>query len=718
MLKEMIQSTTSVKELTFQPGGESVTFTVQVINTSDRFASFRVELLPAGAEASEDHRWYRLSPDISSKTPPGTTTEFQVTIFDSPSPGFVGQMNVAVRVFAMELSDETRQLVRLILLQGSKAVPLKVNLAIPKIQALPREEIVIPVRVINPGQVPADTIVELKGLPSAWFGHEVKQRIVIKPGREMEVKFTCTIPFGIEAPSQVYSLTVEAIATDGATGTGTGSLEVLPMGHGELQCRVKTAKMPNRMRRWFKRESSVRYDVHLNNASNLQQAITLSIPNNSLPAEAMTLDPNPIELSPQGEQTVTVTVSKKRPFLGKIRKFILPIQSEWSDERITIEHQELALNLTIYPIVSIWWIVLVTGIVAPPLLWWNSCLNPYNRSCGHQGSVTTVQLNGTGERAISGAVDQTLRQWDMAGFNTAWINQEIGIFGKTDKAARVMRYKPTQNDQVAVGLENGEVQIWDLLNHKKEPLLRLGQQRDDRVLDVRFTPDARSLLSAHGSGRIFRWDLSAQPAGIQDKPSQTLQLEFAIYSTSLLGDGNTLAIGGKFNRLELWNWQTQKRRSIPYFKSGGQYDYIQTLATSEYQPYLMASGDTQGTIALWDMKACTTDPTQPCRILDQWNEGHSGAPIQSVALSRNGCYLVSGGGDAQVKLWALTAEGRRSVTLRDGLKVDESFSKKEAIQSVDLKVIQDHITIISGSEDTQVRGTTVPKPKQLGCDRE
>jgi WD40 repeat protein len=281
-----------------------------------------------------------------------------------------------------------------------------------------------------------------------------------------------------------------------------------------------------------------------------------------------------------------------------------------------------------------------------------------------------------------------------------------------------LRYKPTQNDQVAVGLENGEVQIWDLLNQKNEPLLRLGQQRDDRVLDVRFTPDARSLFSAHGSGRIFRWDLSTQSAGLQEKPSQTLQLEFAIYSTSLIGDGNTLAIGGKFNRLELWNWQTQKRRSIPYLKSGGQYDYIQTLATSEYQPYLMASGDTQGTIALWDMKACTTDPTQPCRMLDQWTEGHGGSPIQSVALSRNGCFLVSGGGDSQVKLWALTAEGRRSIALRDGIKVDESFSKKEAIQSVDLKVIQDSITIISGSEDSQVRGTTIPKPKQLGCDRE
>ncbi len=718
MLKEMIQSTTSVKELTFQPGGESVTFTVQAINTSDRFASFRVELIPAGAEASDDHLWYQLSPDVSSKIPPGTPTEFQVTIFDSPSPGFVGQMNISVRVFAMELSDETRQLLRLILLQGSKAVPLKVNLAIPRLQALPHEDITIPVRITNPGQVPADTIVKLKGLPPAWFGDSIKQRIVIKPGREAEVKFTCTIPFGCEAPSQIYPLTIEAIATDGATGTGKGSLEIRPMGNADLQCRLTTAKMPQRLRHWFRRDTTVSYTLLFNNASNLKQDITIDIPNNPLPENTITIAPNPIELAPESKQTVSLSITKKRSFLGKIRKFNLPLRVQWSDERITIEDENIALNLTIYPIVSIWWILTVVAMVSPPLLWWTSCLNPHNQTCGHQGSVTTVQLNGSGDRAISGSIDQTLRQWDMAGFTTAWINQEIGIFGKIDKAARVVRYKPTQNDQVAVGLENGEVQIWDLLNQKNEPLLRLGQQRDDRVLDVRYTPDARSLFSAHGSGRVFRWDVAAQPAGVQDKPSQTLQLDFAIYSTTLLGEGQTLAIGGKFNRLELWNWQTQKRRSIPYMKPGGQYDYIQTLATSEYQPYLMATGDTQGTIALWDMKACATDPTMSCRMLDQWNEGHGGAPIQSVALSRNGCYLVSGGGDAQVKLWSLTAEGRRSVSQRNGLKVDESFSKKQAIQSVDLKVIQDSITILSGSEDTQIRATTVPKPKQLGCDRE
>ncbi len=361
---------------------------------------------------------------------------------------------------------------------------------------------------------------------------------------------------------------------------------------------------------------------------------------------------------------------------------------------------------------------MTAGIITPPILWLNSCFNPLNRSCGHQGNVTTVQLNGSGERAITGSVDHTLRQWDIAGLSTLWINQEIGIFTKTDKAARVVRYKPTQNDQIAVGLENGEVQIWDLLNQQTSPLLRLGQQRDDRVLDLRFTADARSLFSSHGSGRVFRWDLSQHPTGIQETPSQTLQLEFAIYSTALIGDGNTLAIGGKFNRLELWNWQTNQRRSIPYPKSGGQYDYIQSLTTADYQPYLMATGDTQGSIAIWDLKGCATDPQQSCRIIEVWNDGHGSKPVQSVALSRNGCYLVSGGGDAQVKLWPLTNEGRRSINYRNGLKVDESFSKKDSIQSVDLKVIKNNIVVLSGSEDTQVRGTTVPKPQQTSCDRE
>jgi WD40 repeat protein len=718
MLKELIQSQISVKELTYKPGEDPVSFGVQVVNTSDRFASFQVEIIPAGSDAQDGASWYRISPDISSKMPPGTTTEFQVTIFDTPTPGFIGQMNLTVRIFAMELGDESRQLVRLILQKGSRVVPLKVKLPIDKFQALPREEVPIPVRIINPGQTLVKTIVTLKGINPTWFGDAIEKQVMLQPGKETEIRFICTIPFGPNAPSQAYPFTIEAQVIDGELSIGKGSLEILPMGNTDFTCEQVDRYLPPRRRQWFRRTTSVNYPLTLQNASNLQQQVTLAIQNTSIPESAILINPTTIDLGPQETQPVIVTVTQRRPIIGRTKAFTLQTQSTWSDRRVDIQHETLELKLKIHPIILIWWIVSVAVFVVPPILWWFSCLNPGNRSCGHLESVNTVQLSGNGNRAISGSGDQTMREWDIAGFTNPIINQEIGIIARLGKAVRVLRYKPANNDQLAVGLENGEIQLWDMLKKSDKPKISFGQQRDDRVLDLRFTPDSKSLISAHGSGQIFRWDLDQTQSGTQDKPNNKLQLEFAIYSTAIVGDGQTLAIGGKFNRLELWNWQTGQHRSIPYIKPGGQYDYIQALATADYQPQTMASGDTEGNIVLWDMKTCSVDPKQPCRVVDQWTNAHGSSPVKSVALSRNACYLVSGGGDGRVMLWPLTADGRRASQHLAGIPVDKSFEPKFAIQSVDIKVLQDKMILLSGSEDTQIRAETIAKPSQLECDRE
>jgi WD40 repeat protein len=707
MLKELIQSHISVKELTFKPGGNTVTFSVRVINTSDRFASFRLDLTPAGADGIEPHLWYKISPDISSKTPPGTTIDFQVTIFDTPVPGFVGQMNLTVRVFSMELRDEIRQVVRLILEKGTRAVPLKIYLPIDRFQALPKDEIIIPVRIANPGQTPAETIVRLQGLDGAWFGGQVVHRLLIQPGKEAELRFICLIPFGLDAPSLVYPFTIEAQADDELCSQVQGSLEVLPIGSTDFRSDRSLRRMPARRRLWFQRQPSVSYP--------LQLEVTCA----TLPDQAIEIIPAVIDLPPDAIEHTAITVTQKRPLIGRSRKITLSVRSSWSDRRVNIQHECLDLGLWIHPILPLGVTILLAVGVLPTVGWWFSCLNPMNRLCGHQAAVTTVQFNGSGERAVSGSNDQTIRQWNTAGFSNPLISQEMGILTRLDKAVRVIRHKPASNDQVAVGLENGEIQLWDLLDRRAKPQATFGKQTDDRVLDLRFTPDSRSLVSAHGSGRVMRWGLEPNQSGLQEKPSNTLQLEFAIYSTAIVGnEGQTLAIAGKFNRLELWHWSKNQHRSIPYRKPGGQYDYIQSLATAEYQPHMMASGDNQGTITLWDMNPCLADASAPCKVVDQWSDGHGNNPVKSVALSRNGCYLASGGSDGRVMLWPLTAEGKRADHYFAGIQADQSFSPREAIQSVDIKVSQGNILLLSGSEDAQIRLKKLSKPSQVSCDRE
>jgi hypothetical protein len=62
----------------------------------------------------------------------------------------------------------------------------------------------------------------------------------------------------------------------------------------------------------------------------------------------------------------------------------------------------------------------------------------------------------------------------------------------------------------AIGLENGEIQLWDLLSEKRDkPLITYSWQRDDRVFGLAFTLDARFLFSGHGSGQVLRWSTIA-----------------------------------------------------------------------------------------------------------------------------------------------------------------------------------------------------------------
>ncbi|MEM6592789.1 MAG: hypothetical protein AAF651_13125, partial [Cyanobacteria bacterium P01_C01_bin.73] len=103
----------SDKSLELVPGQQPAQLGVRVINRSDRLTSFQIELLAAGSDAAASSHWYSLSPKVSAVTPPGDTSEFQVTLLDTPLPGFLGWVSLTVRVYALELKAEERQVLRL-----------------------------------------------------------------------------------------------------------------------------------------------------------------------------------------------------------------------------------------------------------------------------------------------------------------------------------------------------------------------------------------------------------------------------------------------------------------------------------------------------------------------------------------------------------------------------------------------------------------------------
>ena len=706
MADNLISASASVQVLKFKPGGSPATFEVTVNNDSDRFASFQLEIVAAGANPDPGFAWYSLSPGVSAKKPPGDSTKFYVAIADTPVPGFVGIMNLTVRVFSLELRHEERLVVRLVVQEGFGSKLLKLDLPVQKFQTVPGELVKIPVRIHNPNQQTTNVVLSFLGVEPSWLIDGAEQRFQLEPGEQSEVTFSCKPPTDITlAPCQIYPFAIEATHHKGSIAREQGTLEVLPTGYVEFSCTPERQTIPPKGG-WLpsRRSDPATYELEFENASNLRSSASVEVEWKSKQKCIFEVTPPDIALNPGETSKALLVASKPRPRWGLPQKLLLDVTAILPDRRLEVRDDTQTLELRVLPITPVWLQFAGGLLVLLLLFWW--FLRPFD---GHRSSVTSVRFNGIGDRVISGSTDQTIRSWRVQGNRL----QPRGVFADVGKAVRVVRYKPVNNDLVAAGLENGEIQLWNVLGEQKKPIDSFFNQKDDRVLGLEFTKDSRYLFSSHGSDLVLAWDLERDlldntPGN--SKPVATLKSGFAVYDLAVVGRGDTnLAIAGRFNKLVVWNLASNKVRLVPY-RPGGQDDYILSLAVAPNKPNLMAVADTQGYITLWDMSQCLVKDVK-CEVIQEWSRGHGGKPVRSVALSANGRYLASTGDDGRVVVWPLGVEGRADPKCATGKEIAK-FSTK--LKDVDLLLDGEDILVVSGADDSHVRVNRV-KESDMAC---
>lgn len=719
------------KQLAFTPGGPPSAFAVEVVNHSDRYASFQLEVSAAGTNHLAGRKWYHVSPDISSKNPPGDTTQFQIEITDSPVPGFVGLMSLAVRVFSIELQEEERESLKLTLAQGTGAVPLGLNLPVEDFDADPGEEIQIPVWVSNPSQLKTTATVSLQGIDASWFPEGNEQTVKLAPGGRVQTTFNCKVPADpVQAPSHGYRFQVEASHAYGPPTQIEGHLKIDPLGFVVFQAQPEEHCIPEQFQMKFWQSPPVIYELKFENNSNLYQHAHAEIvePPPHCTFEVM---PDNIKLGLGDSGKLSLIAEADRHWLGFSKRHTIQVEAVWSNvERIDSRDETHVLQLKVKPRIPLWLVILM-ALVGGVWLWWISPFNQYNRNYGHRGAVTSVAFNGIADQAVSSSNDTTAIRWSVQGLSAWWafpylenIIQRGRQLAQQQKAIRGITYRPVNNDLVAVGLENGQIQLWDLNTDHTDPLQTFSYEKADRVLDVEFSQDSRYLFSSHGSGTIVVW--ATQRTAQQRKIFKEQKMPFAIYDSVLLGNPDQwLAIAGQQNQLVLWNWQSkQALEALIYPESGTNRDYIQSIDTARDTPTLLTTADTQGNITLWNLAPCLQDSTT-CKTLkpEIWSHSEANQPVRSVSMSDDGCYLASGGDDGRVMLWPLLPNGQRDPEFREGIELYEPSTvsmanffqnilhprSSDRINSVDLKVIGSKILVLSGSDDTQVRlfSTTV-----------
>lgn len=721
MITRSISTILSTELLTYTPDGPPVSFEVTVHNDSDRFASFQLDLAAAGTDGKAAHTWYRVAPAISSKIPAGDHTRFRIDIVAIPPVpgGFTGTMNLTVRVFSLDLRDEDRQVLRLII-AGTGMVPPHLNLTSTQLQGYPNSLIDLPVRVRNQNRQAVDVTLRVSGIPNGWWRDGYEKHLHILAGEELVQPFYCQLPQPTQAAAGTYPLQIEALQTNTAATTAQAQLTVLPMGYVQMEAEPQRLSLPPQPGRWRNpRESTAAYTLAFTNASNRPHTIHIDA---AYVRERENLDsplvegddedeslelPRPHWLMLPSEQataeigatrTIPLKVHRRLPWLGWSRLKRLRVVSALEDREIDFRQESQTLELQVYPVIAFWLQLLVAG-AGFLLLLLGLWLKAHQ---GHSAPVNSVQFNGQGSNAVSASDDQTIRQWAIKAGDLI----PVRVLDTLDKAVRVVRYRPFNNNQVWAGLEDGTIKGWDLLSNNTYQLV---YQQDDRVLDLAIRRDGQTLYSGHGSGLVLQWSIAPEDLAVAtSQPEKAYRVDFAVQALQLLGsDQQHLAIAGRYDRLVLLDLQNQKFQSINILPGTAQ-DYISSLASPADKPGLLAAADNQGNVKIWNWQSCLGNGA--CQPIDEWGTAHGGSPVRSVAFSDDGCFLASGGEDGKVMLWPLTGQGNRQVDWQGGKGI---LQASQPINSVDLVQNRQWLTVLRGGDDNRVRlrRLKVPNPR-------
>jgi WD40 repeat protein len=727
--RSLIDASLTVQSLVFRPGGPSVSFGVSVTNRSDRFASFQLEILAAGA--SEPTNWYRLSPDVSTAKSPGDRTDFQVEILHTPIPDFVGTVNLMVRVSSPQISDERRLVLRLTLEPTGESELLRVGLPLKRVQAYPRNVVDIPVTAKNLGSQPSEVRLQCQELEATWLVGSAERRLVVPAYGEITTTFQCQ-PLGADqVPSRDYPFVIVAQNREGFTVEATGILEVLPVGFMLFEAQPQQQRIPAK-RPWLPnwRSQSTSFQLMFKNNSNLLQTVDLEVRGVDAQRCKIQVDPDQADL-PLGEITpVSLTISPRRPWLGWARKLKFEVKPWLSDPRLgSSDPATQILFLKVFPIIPLWVLLAFISAIAAMVF------RPIPVS--HMAGVNAVRLSGTSGRSplvISASDDCSARSWGVtesgslnpqgglrkgALAKTCTSSQSSsakGLLAVTQQAIRSLALIPVQNNQVFAGLENGTIQSWDINTGK--PLYTLRDPKDrtsDRNLDLLFTRNSLTLYSSYGSGTIRSWQrprdirFDAKPAKVLTPPDH---FSFQAWSLALSPDEKTLVSAGQFKRLVLWNVSKSKpspqqlQLSDPT-QNRGENDFFWSVNFAPKTPILGAA-DSDGYVTLWNLDKCQKMPPSnkpathqipqiSCEQKSRWKVSETS--VRRILFTPDQRWLVSAGDDGQITAWPLTP----NTTLDSTQPPQRIATLPNRVTSLDLITNNQGIWIASGSDDTQVR---------------
>ncbi len=256
-----------------------------------------------------------------------------------------------------------------------------------------------------------------------------------------------------------------------------------------------------------------------------------------------------------------------------------------------------------------------------------------HRLSGHTGPITDVALTSDGRRALTSAEDGTLRLWDL--------HNGAEVYRLPVDWVVAVALSPDGHTAATGSLRNA-VALWDV---ETGTMIRQLQGHNDSVMAVAFAPDGRTLFSGGQDGRILLWDVEtgeqierlvfrdvvAPVTGIAVSPGGRYLLVSSRGAADVYSDGTP-----ETHKLVLFDLET--RDVVRTFE--GHLDPVNSVAISPDGRYGL-SGSNDFTLRLWDLAT-----GEEIRRFTN----HIGN-VYRVAISSDGRYALSGSTDRSMIMW-------------------------------------------------------------------